>query len=489
MAPTLVITALAIGLALSLAGAVYLWTAKRAAERSADARIAQLDTDRAAEREQARVAREQLQAELGALGHEFDGLRQNLTEQQVANGRLEEQLRGAEQAAVERQQDEQQRRQEERAQRAADEKRLKDAFDALAGAHLDKAGDQLLKRAAERFALQDKASQTELDKRKTAIDELVRPLREAMTQQQARLEQMRVEHGKAQATLHQRIADTLEASTRISDSADDLVRALKRPGVRGRWGELQLRRVVELAGMIEHCDFDEQASVTDDQDQRLRPDLVVRLPADRTIVIDAKTSLQAYLDAHEAESEAEQERHMARHVEQIEEQVKLLARKNYQAQFERSPDFVVLFIPGESFLQAAAGRDGQLMERAMNRGVLIASPMTLIALLKAVAMGWREQRLAESAEEIRKLGVEMHERFGVLSDKLEKLGRAVHNSVKSYNDVVGSFEGRLLVTARKFRELGADSHKELPSEGVSIRVDEPLRLPQAAGEAQPESPG
>ncbi|MEM6751356.1 MAG: DNA recombination protein RmuC, partial [Planctomycetota bacterium] len=325
-------------------------------------------------------------------------------------------------------------------------------------------------------------AQGELDKRKTAIDELVKPLREAMQHQQARLEQMRVEQGKSQATLHQRLEDTLRASAKLSETTDDLVRALKRPGVRGRWGELQLRRVAELAGMIEHCDFVEQASVTDEDDQRHRPDMVVKLPAERTIVVDAKTSLQAYLEAIEAETDDQREQHLKRHVAQIDERVKELSLKAYQAQFDRSPDFVVLFIPGEAFLQAAAARDAGLLERAMNRGVLIASPMTLIAVLKAVAMGWREQRLAESAEEIRRLGQEMHERFALLSEKLEKLGRAVGNSVKSYNEVVGSFESRLLVTARKFRDLGADSNKELPAEGVSGRVDEPVRLPQAVSD-------
>jgi DNA recombination protein RmuC len=233
--------------------------------------------------------------------------------------------------------------------------------------------------------------------------------------------------------------------------------------VRGRWGEIQLRRVAELAGMIENCDFTEQTSVRT-SDGTLRPDMIVNLPSNRTIVIDAKTPLDAFISAVESQDDGQRSEHFERHANQMESKVRELSAKQYSAQFSQSPDFVVLFIPGESFLQAAVQLRPRMIEDAMEKNVIIATPSTLIALLKAVAMGWREQRLAENAQKISELGRELHSRLGTAFSHVGNLGKAVGSTVSHFNKLVGSLETSVLPQARRFLELGADSPKELPAQ-------------------------
>jgi DNA recombination protein RmuC len=239
-----------------------------------------------------------------------------------------------------------------------------------------------------------------------------------------------------------------------------LVNALRTPHVRGSWGEIQLRRVVEMAGMVEHCDFQEQVA-TEGEDGRLRPDMIVRLPGGKSIVVDSKAPLDAYLRAMEAVDEVERQRFLEQHARQVRTHIAQLAAKSYWKQFPDAPDFVVMFLPGESFFSAACQCDPALVDTAVSESVIPASPTTLITLLRTVQFGWRQERLAENAEEISLLGQELHERLRKFSEHLAASGRGLERAIASYNDAIGSFESRVMVSARKFRELGAATGAEV----------------------------
>lgn len=350
------------------------------------------------------------------------------------------------------------------------EAKLGDTFKALSGNVLKDAQEQFLALAKERLGGQHKDAQAQLDQRKAAIENLLKPIEKSLKQHGEAVTRIEKEREGSYHALRQQIASMQQAQGELRSETANLVKALRRPEVRGRWGEVQLRRVAELAGMIPHCDFDEQESV-DTADARQRPDMVVKLPAGRTIVVDAKTPISAFVEAIECDVEADRERALQSHLRQMKQKVTDLSSKGYQAQFDRSPDFVVLFIPGESFLQAAVEREPGLIEWAMNLGVVIATPSTLIALLKAVEMGWREQRIAESAQQVQDLGVELHERLATVVKHFATVGTHLDRAVEAYNKTSGSIESRLLVTARKFKELGADSKKELPGEGALPTVE------------------
>ncbi|MEM9790649.1 MAG: DNA recombination protein RmuC [Planctomycetota bacterium] len=364
------------------------------------------------------------------------------------------------------------RRLAEQRQAAAEAKQqAAEAFESLAGKQLEAANAKFRQLAETKFRGEQKAAQGELDKRRQAIDAMLKPINEALRKQEEAFASMDRRHRESHGGLSEQVRGLLDAQRHLSGTTDSLVKALRRPEVRGRWGEMQLRRVAEVAGMIHHCDFDEQVTVADGR----RPDMVVRLPADRTIVVDAKNTIDAYLSAIEAGGDDEREQYLGDHVHQLEQQVGALAMKSYQAQFDRSPDFVVLFVPVESALQAALERKPGLMESAMTRGVVIATPSTLIALLKAVAMGWREEKVAENAQRISQLGQELHERIATLVGHVEKLGGSLETAVNHYNKAVGALDSRVLVTTRKFKELGADSSKELPAEGEVKAIESSVR--------------
>src|SRR5690606_18524563 len=259
--------------------------------------------------------------------------------------------------------------------------------------------------------------------------------------------------------------ETLQGETR------NLVRALRAPAVRGRWGEIQLRRVVELAGMLEHCDFSEQPT-TDTEDGRRRPDLVIHLPGGKNVVVDAKAPLEAYLDAAAAADDAAREAALRRHAAQVRVHMQQLGAKQYWARLEAAPEFTVLFLPGETFFAAALEHDPGLVEWGVERRVIVASPTTLIALLRAVAYGWRQERTARNAEEIAKLGRELHERLATMLDHFAKLGARLADAVGAYNATVGSLETRVVVGARKLKELGAATGADLPVVDV---IEDPVR--------------
>ena len=266
-----------------------------------------------------------------------------------------------------------------------------------------------------------------------------------------------LDHARAtwQGQLHQQVLDMRLTTDGLRRETQTLSTALRRPQVRGRWGELHLRRAVEVAGLVDRCDFLEQVQLHDGADRTLRPDLVVRLAGERSVVVDAKVPLDAFLDATAADDPDQRDAHLARHARQLRAHVELLGSKRYWRSLPETPEFVVLFLPAESFLSAALEADASLIEYAADRGVVLASPTTLIALLRTVAHGWRHEALADRAREIHRVGRDLHERIGTMSGHLGKLGRSLDGAVAAYNQAVGSWESRVLVGARRFEELDA----------------------------------
>jgi DNA recombination protein RmuC len=341
------------------------------------------------------------------------------------------------------------------------ERRLSDRFQVLASEALSRNADGFLTLAAERFrSLQDSAS-ADLDGRQQAIEAVVAPLKEALSTYQEQAHRL----DREQASTTTALRDQLES---LAGQTLRLENALRSPGARGRWGELTLRRTAELAGLSDHCDFAEQVTLRGDGGGS-RPDMVVRLPAGREVVVDSKVPLDAYLEAAEATDEEARSACLAQHAKHLRRHVETLASRGYQAQLERSPDFVVLFLPDDGFLAGAARHDKELLEHALSRGVVIATPTTLYALLSAVAQGWREERVAESTRQILALAKELDERLGTFTDHLGKVGTALGRAVESYNSAVGSFETRLLPQARQMRELGVEGNKAL--ETIPVRTE------------------
>lgn len=350
---------------------------------------------------------------------------------------------------------------------------LQDAFKSLSADALHKANEQFLQLAEQKFKGEQKDAAAQLDQRKLAIESLVKPITEKLQQTTAAIGDIEKSRKEAYGGLREQLGTMLTDQKNLRDETANLVKALRRPEVRGQWGEMQLRRVAELAGMAAHCDFTEQTHVSGDGASgagALRPDMVVTLPGGRQIVVDAKTPITAYIDAAESTDDADRDHNLGRHVKHIEDKVAELGSKRYQDHFQTA-DFVVLFIPGESFLYAAASRKPDLIENAMNRNVVIATPTTLISLLKVVALGWREEQLADNAKKIKDLGQELHKRVATLTRHLDNLGKAVGKTVEHYNKFVGSYESQVMVQTRKFQELGADSPKELPAEGELPQIE------------------
>ena len=338
---------------------------------------------------------------------------------------------------------------------------LMGSFQALSGEALKQNNEAFLKLAAVSFeALQVKA-EGQLAQRQQAIDGLVRPLHESLQRYDEQMRLLEQSRQSAYGGLDQHLKSLAESHQRLQQETGNLVKALRAPTVRGQWGEITLKRVAELAGMVDHCDFVEQQSVTGD-DGRFRPDMVVRLPGGRQIIVDAKTVLAAYLDAHEAQDDAQRAEALRRHAEQVRSRMDELSLKAYWTQFDRAPEFVVLFLPGEQFLGAALDQDPRLIEEGFARGVVLATPATLIALLRAVAYGWRQEQLNAHAEEAGRLGKDLYERMAVLAEHLNDVGQALGKSVSAYNRAVGSLETRILPAARRFKELGVSSDKDIP---------------------------
>jgi DNA recombination protein RmuC len=337
---------------------------------------------------------------------------------------------------------------------------VQQAFGALSQQALRENNQSFLQLAQETLKQFHVQAKGELDSREKAVEGLVKPIREALdkTEQQIRL--MENERREAYGSLHKHLESMAQAQQLLQGETRNLVQALRRPEVRGQWGELTLKRLVELAGMVEHCDFFEQVQL-DTPEGRLRPDMIVRMPGGREIVVDVKTPLDAYLSAIEATDEDTRRRHLEHHARKVRERVRELASKSYWSQFAAAPDFVVLFIPGEHFLGAALDVDRALLEDALRQNVILATPTNLVALLRTIAYGWRQEALNANAEQIRDLGIELYNRLTTFSEHLAKLGRSLEGAVTDYNKAVGSFEAKLVPGARRFPEMGVQAAKPL----------------------------
>jgi DNA recombination protein RmuC len=339
---------------------------------------------------------------------------------------------------------------------------LSQSFKALSADALKDASAQFFELAKANFGEFQSTTRGELDGREKTFKHIVEKVTESLTQVDGKLERLDRDRRESHGALQENLRAVVETQERLRRETGGLVAALRQPQTRGRWGEMQLKRCIEMAGMLAHCDFVEQ-SVKQGEDGRLRPDVIVHMPGQKQVVVDAKAPLQSFLDAHNATDEDERKAHLANHARLLREHIRKLSAKSYWEQFDATPDFVFMFLPGEHYYNAALEADPGLLEEGVNQCVLIATPMTLIALLRAVAYGWQQEKVAESAHAVSELGRELHSRLAVLADHLQTVGRRLRSTVSAYNDAVGSMDGRVLVTARRFADHGAVSaSKALP---------------------------
>jgi DNA recombination protein RmuC len=363
---------------------------------------------------------------------------------------------------------------------------MKDTFAAIASDALQQNNEGFLTLAKETFGRYQDGAVNELEKRQKAIDELVKPVKESLDRFESKVQEVEKERIGAYEGLTSQVKSLFESQQELRGETAKLVNALKNPRIRGRWGEIQLRRVVELAGMIDRCDFAEQQSITT-EDGRLRPDMIVRLPGDKTIVVDAKSPIDRYLLAMDAADDSTRQTRLAEYAVQIRGHMSALSNKSYWDQFKPAPEFVFMFLPGESFFSAALEGDPLLIEAGAAQRVILATPTTLIALLKAVSYGWRQERLAEDAEKIGNLGKELYERVCKMGDHFVGLGASLRTAVDRYNETLGTLETRVLVSARRFKDMPITAtDKEVKETSQIDIVPRQLQVPEEINPGEQE---
>lgn len=426
-------------------------TAAEAALRDAEARA-----------RGAASAAEELRLQLRAATDRAEALQADIRGLEAARAAAEVQVVGLERSLA-----------EQRELLGAAKEELATTFHAAAAEALRRNNEGFLQLASEKLAAARQEGASALAAREQSIAALVTPMQQSLEKVDAHIQELERARGEAYVRLMDQVRSLAEGHEKLRCETGNLVSALRAPAVRGRWGEIQLRRVVELVGMVEHCDFVEQATTTT-EDGRLRPDMVIRLPSGRRVVVDAKAPLAAYLAAWEATSDEQRAGLLRQHAAQVKAHVLKLGAKGYWAQFTPSPDLVVMFLPGEAFYGAALEHNPALIEEAYASRVLLATPTTLIGLLQAIHHGWAQERLAVNAEEISRCGRELHERIATLTDHFSSMGGALGRAVEAFNRTVASFETRVLPGARRLEDLGARGKKELPELDPIDRRPRPL---------------
>jgi DNA recombination protein RmuC len=362
--------------------------------------------------------------------------------------------------------------------------RLATSFSELSNQSLKANSETFLRLAEQNLGAQQERAKRELGDREQAVENLVKPIREALTQSQQQIAALEKARSEAYGGIKTQLESMQTSQQSLAQETKNLVNALRRPEVRGRWGEITLRRLVELAGMVEHCDFQEQVHTSSD-DKIIRPDMIVSMPDRRKLVVDVKTPLDAYLEAAEAKDDAQRDLALKRHAGNVRNHIIKLSSKGYWQQFSESPEFVILFIPGDQFLSAALNENPDLIESALSQKIILATPTSLVALLKAVAYGWRQLALADNAEEIRRLAADLHGRLGTFVGHLNKVGKQLSSSVAHYNKAMGSLERNVLPGARKFVELGVHPKKEIESIEPLEALPRSIVEPQNDGDDEP----
>ena len=338
--------------------------------------------------------------------------------------------------------------------------KLTQAFADISNRSLRANSDTFLKLAEQNLETRQAKVESDFEKREKAVEELVKPIHEALHASHKQISDLEKARSEAYGGIRNQLESMQVSQKSLTQETHNLVKALRRPEVRGQWGEITLRRLVELAGMVEHCDFIEQVH-TVGGDKIIRPDMIVNMPDHRQLVVDVKTPLDAYLSAAEAEDDAQRKLGLERHAKNVRAHIRMLSSKAYWKQFDESPEFVILFIPGDQFLSAALAEEPDLIEYALSQQIILATPTSFVALLKAVAYGWRQTVLADNAKEIRVLAEDLYGRLGTFVTHMNRVGRQLASSVEHYNRAVGSLERKVLPGARKFTELGVHGKKEI----------------------------